>query len=223
MSAAIDLDELTRRTRRQEFVDGLNDLQTGLVFLLLGALGAFGFSAGGMTFYIKALIWNRELTILGLVALLGLFAVVAFGARRFIHYLRAKVLWKDQGQAVPLRMQARWPATAAATGVVVILIVAGLVVLPTSALDLDGIMRLLAATSGAGTGIIYLAMGRELGLRRLQWVGLVGSLLSAAVFFLPLTAAESWLALGVIWAATLFISGGLALQRRLVEVRSSHG
>ena len=39
MSAAIDLDDLTRQTRWQEFVDGLNDLQTGLVFLLLGALG----------------------------------------------------------------------------------------------------------------------------------------------------------------------------------------
>jgi len=106
---------------------------------------------------------------------------------------------------------------------VVILIVAGLVVLPTGAPDLDGILRLLAATSGAGTGIIYLALGRELGLRRLQWVGLVGSLLSAALFFLPLTAAESWLALGVIWAATLLVSGGLALRRRLAEVKSHHG
>ena len=223
MSAVVDLDELTRQTRRQEFMDGLNDLQTGLVFLLLGALGAFGFSAAGMTFYVKALIWNRELTILGLIALLALFVLLAFGARRGVEYLRGKVLWKGAGQAVPLRVQARWPATAAATGVVVILIVAGLVVLPTSALDLDGIMRLLAATSGAGTGIIYLAMGRELGLRRLQWVGLVGSLLSAALFFLPLTAAQSWLALGVIWAATLLVSGGLALRRRLAEVRSQHG
>ncbi len=223
MAAALDLDELTRQTRRHEYSDGLNDLQTGLVFLFLGALGAFGFSAAGMTFYVKALIWNRELTILGLIALLALFVLLAFGARRGVEYLRGQVLWKGEGQAVPLRVQARWPATAAATGVVVILITAGLVVLPTSALDLDGIMRLLAATSGAGTGIIYLAMGRELGLRRLQWVGLVGSLLSTAIFFLPSTAAESWLALGVIWAATLLVSGGLALRRRLAEVRSKHG
>ena len=223
MSAAIDLDDLTRQTRKQEFVDGLNDLQTGLVFLLLGALGAFLFSPAGMTFYIKALIWNRELTILGLVALLGLLAVVAFGARRFIHYLRAKFLWKDQGQAVPLRMQARWPAIAAATGVAAILIVAGLMYVTPPELDLAAGMRVLAATSGVGTGILYFALGRELSLRRLQWAGLVGGLLSAAIFFLPLTAAESWLALGGVWAATLFVSGGLALGRRLAEARWSHG
>ena len=222
MSAAIDLDELTRQTRRQEFVDGLNDLQTGLVFLLLGAHGAYLFSTEGMTFYIKALIWNRELTILSQVALLGLCAVVAFGARRFIHYLRAKVLWKDQGQAVPLRMQARWPAIAAATGVAAILIVAGLIYVPPPELDLAAGMRVLAATSGVGTGILYFALGRELGLRRLQWAGLAGGLVSAVIFFLPLAAAQAWLALGIVWAATLFLSGGLALRRRLAEVRSSH-
>jgi uncharacterized membrane protein len=223
MSAAIDLDELTRQTRRQEFADGLNDLQTGLVILLLCGLGAFLFSTAGMTLYVKALIWNRELTILGLVALLGLFAVVAFGARRFIHYLRGKVLWKDQGQAVPLRVQVRWPATAAATGVVMIFVVAGLMYAPVGESDLAAVMRLLAATSGVGTGILYLALGRELGLRRLQWAGLAGGLLSAVIFFLPLTAARAWLALGILWAATLFVSGGLALKRRLAEVRSQHG
>jgi hypothetical protein len=132
-------------------------------------------------------------------------------------------LWKDQGQAVPLRGQVRWAATAAAVGVVVILIVAALVVLPTRPLNLDTAMRALAAASGAGTGILYLALGRDLGLRRLQWEGLVGGLLSAAIFFLLLTAAESWLVLGGIWASTLFVSGGLALRRRLAEVRSAHG
>jgi hypothetical protein len=223
MSTAVDLDELTRQTRRQDFVDGLNDLQTGLIFLLLGALGAFLFSTAGMTLYVEALVRNRELTILGLVALLGLFALLAFGARRGVEYLRGQILWKDEGQAVPLRVQVRWPATAAAAGVVVILILAALVWLPTSPLDLAAAMRALAATSGAGTGILYLALGSELGLRRLQAAGLVGGLLSAAIFFLPLTAAGSWLALGGIWAATLFVSGGLALRRRLVELRSEHG
>jgi hypothetical protein len=120
-------------------------------------------------------------------------------------------------------MQARWPAIAAATGVAAILIVAGLMYVPPPELDLAAGMRVLAATSGVGTGILYFALGRELSLRRLQWAGLVGGLLSAAIFFLPLTAAESWLALGGVWAATLFVSGGLALGRRLAEARSSHG
>jgi hypothetical protein len=223
MSVAFDLDELTRQTRRQEFADGLSDLLTGLVFLVLGGLGGFLFSTAGMTFYIRALVWNRELTILGLMALLALFAVVAYGGRRFVHLLRSKVLWKDQGQAVPLRMQARWPALAAATGVAVILIIAGLMYIPPSEFGLAAGMRILAAASGLGTGILYFALGRELGLRRLQWAGLVGGLLSAAIFLLRLTAAESWLALGGVWAATLSVSGGLALRRRLAEVRPHHG
>ncbi|MCX6070476.1 MAG: hypothetical protein NTU91_06400, partial [Chloroflexi bacterium] len=107
--------------------------------------------------------------------------------------------------------------------VAAILIVAGLMYVPPPELDLAAGMRVLAATSGVGTGILYFALGRELSLRRLQWAGLVGGLLSAAIFFLPLTAAESWLALGGVWAATLFVSGGLALGRRLAEARSSHG
>ncbi len=101
MTAGFDLDELTRQTRRQEFVDGLNDLQTGLIFLLMGALGAFLFSTAGMTLYIQALIWNRELTILGLLALLALLVLLAFGSRRVVEYLRGQVLWKGQGQAAP--------------------------------------------------------------------------------------------------------------------------
>ena len=223
MTAVIDLDELTRQTRRQEFVDGLNDLQTGLIFLLMGALGAFLFSTTGMTLYIQALIWNRELTILGLLALLALLVLLAFGSRRVVEYLRGQVLWKGQGQAAPLRAQVRWPATAAVVGVVVVLIIAALVLLPTRPLDLDAVMRALAATSGVGTGILYFAMGRELGLRRLQWASLAGGMLSAVVLFLPLSASASWLGVGGVWAITLFVSGGLALRRRLAEVRSQHG
>lgn len=223
MSAAIDLDELTRQTRRHEFADGLNDLQAGLVFLLLGGLGAFLFSTTGMTLYIRGLVWNRELTILGLLGLLALLVLLAFGSRRMVEYLRGRVLWKNQGQAAPLRAQVRWPTTAAVVGAVVVLIIAALVLMPTRPLDLDAAMRALAATSGVGTGVLYIAMGRELGLRRLQWAGLVGGVLSAVLFFLPLRATASWLGLGGIWAATLFISGGLALRRRLAEVRSHHG
>jgi hypothetical protein len=175
-----------------------------------------------MTFYVKALIWNRELTVLGLIALLGLFALFGLGARRAVEYLRGQVLWKGRGQAVPLRVQVRWPATAAATGVCLILIVAGLMYMPVGESGLGAAMRVLAATSGVGTGILYVALGRELGLRRLQWAGLAGGLLSAAIYFLPLSAAQSWLGLGAAWAATLLVSGGLALRSRLAEVRSQH-
>jgi hypothetical protein len=223
MMDAPDLDRLTRETRRQEFVDGLNDLQTGLFFILVGGLGAFLLSTAGMTFYIKALIWNRELTILGLLGVLGLLGLIAFGVRRVVGYLRGQVLWKGQGQATPLRVQVRWPAAAAATGIVVILILAGLILMPTEPLGLAGSMRVLAAASGIGTGILYVAMGRELDVRRLQWAGLAGGLLSACILLMPLDAAGSWLALGAAWMITLFVSGGLALGRRLAQVRPEHG
>jgi hypothetical protein len=223
VTTPLDLDELTRQTRRQEFSDGLHDLQTALVFLLLGAIGGFLFSAAGMEVYVRALIWNRELTVLALVALLGLLALLVHGARRAAAFVRGRVLWRGQGQAVPLRMQVRGPAIAAAVGVVVILILAALMLFPTAPLELDGAMRALAATSGIGTGILYLAMGRELALQRLRWVGVAGVALSATLFLFRLSAAQAWILLGVLRAATLSVSGGLALRERLAEARSRHG
>jgi hypothetical protein len=92
MSAAIDPDKLTRQTRREEFLDGLNELQSGLIFLLLGALGAFLFSTAGMTFFIEALVRSRELTLLGLAATLALFTLIAFAARHRV-LLRAGPAW----------------------------------------------------------------------------------------------------------------------------------
>lgn len=72
-------------------------------------------------------------------------------------------------------------------------------------------MRGLAAALGVAPGILCLALGRDHSLRRLQWTGLAGGFLSALIFFLHLTAAEGWLALGGLWATTLSVSGRLAL------------
>lgn len=223
MPEALDLDRLTRQTRQREFLDGLNELQTGMVFLLMGGMGGSLLSAGGMGLYMRSLIWNRELTILGLLALLGLCILVALGSRRVVQYLREQILWKGQGQAAPLPLQVRWPVLAAVTGITILLIGVAVMQWPAQRLDLAGVMRALAATSGIGTGLLYVAIGREVQLPRLQWVGLVGGLLSAAIYLLPLDAGGSWLALGCLWMATLAISGGLALRRRLTEMRAQHG
>jgi uncharacterized membrane protein len=222
MDQAVKLDELTRRTRRVEFEDGLNDLQNGLVFLLLGLLCAFFFSTAGITFYVRALVFYRDLTILALLALLALFVLITFGARRLIQSIRRKWIWKGRGRLVPLRVQVDWRVSLAATLVWLVLVVAGMVLLPRQSMDLDAGLRPMVAASGIVTGIVYFALGRSLQIGRYQWVGVLGGVLSAGLAFLPLTFAWSWPALAAVWATLLFVSGGQALRRTLQAARAQH-
>jgi uncharacterized membrane protein len=71
----------------------------------LGLLCAFCYSTGGITFYVRSLVLHRDLTLLALVALLALFVPITFAVHRLIQSVRARWIWKDHGQVVPLRVQ----------------------------------------------------------------------------------------------------------------------
>jgi uncharacterized membrane protein len=221
MEGEWNLDELTRRTRRLEFEDGLNDMQNGLVFLLLGLMCGVFFSSAGMAFYVRALVLYREITIVALVALLPLFVLLTFGVRSLIHHARTRFIWKNRGQIVPLRWPVDRRVTLVAGIVWIILAIAGWAGLSGGAMDLDAGMRVMVAAGGVATGLIYFTMGRSMRIGRYRWVGALGAMLSAALAFLPLSFAWSWPAFGVIWAALLFTSGGIALRHTLRELRGA--
>ena len=56
-------------------------------------------------------------------------------------------------------------------------------------------------------------MGGELRLQPFKWVGITGGVGSAIIFILPVTFSVSWLLLGVVWIAVLFLSGTFTLRK----------
>ncbi|MBE9478491.1 MAG: hypothetical protein IMY80_00885, partial [Chloroflexi bacterium] len=213
MEKKLDFEGLTRQTRRLDFEDGLTDLQVSALFLVMCLGAAFFFSTAGLTWFTKALILQREITLVALAGIFGSFILGAFGSRRLIARVRREYIWKDRGEIVPLPVQVdRW-VSVLSVAVFLILMIFGLWVLLQGGSDDEPILRLIIAASGVATGITYLGMGRSLRLNRYLPVGIVGGLLSGVLFFIPLAFSESWLGLGVIWTTVLLISGLYALRR----------
>lgn len=219
MEKSVDLDALTRNTRRLEFEDGLNDLQNGFIFLLLGLLASLFMSTTGLTLYMRAILFNEEITMIALVAIIPILYLITFGMRRLILRYRRNVLWRHLGEVEPFKWQVDRRFSILATVVWLVVVVVGFIFLSEDPMDLDASMRVIAAAGGVATGVIYVAMGRSLALERYRWVGIVGMALSALLIFVPLRVSLSWIAFGIIWAVILGVSGSLALRNTLVRLR----
>lgn len=223
MDDRLDFEELTRKTRRLDFEDGLTDLQVSAIFLVMSLSAALFFSTAGLTWLTKALILQREITLVALAGIFGFFMLVAFGSSRLIARVRREYIWKDRGEVVPLPWQVDTWVNVLAVAVFLVLMILGLWVVLRGGSDDDAILRLLIAGSGVVTGIMYLGMGRSIRLNRYIPVGIIGGLLSGVLFFIPLTFSESWLVFGAIWTTILLISGLYALRRTrlsMLEINS---
>lgn len=215
MENVVDLDRMTQETRRHEFDDGLSDFAVGLFIAWLGLLDWFLFSPGGLSWYATAMATHRTLTIIGLLVLLVAFFVVATNVRRTIDRIRSRPGWRERGIVKPLRRQVGWPISVLSALIVLGMVGAGAWLLATGRIDDEGLLRMLVAGAGVGTGAVYLGMSISLDLRRYVVVGLVGCVLSAMIIVVPVSFSIAWLMLAVIWIVTLGVSGGWALRRTL--------
>lgn len=219
MTNPLDLDALTRKTRRLEFEDGLNDLQNALVFLMLGLASAFFISPAGIRFYIRAMLEYKDLALVGLIGLFALFVLITFGARRLIMRYRREFLWQDLGRIEPLRWQVDRKISVLAAAVYLIVVISGLILFTRDPMDFNAGLRVVAAAAGVATGLIYFAMGRTLQLLRYQWVGIIAGLTSGVLMALPLSAAVGWVGFSLIWGVGLTISGMSGLRRAIIRRR----
>jgi hypothetical protein len=211
------LDELTRRARRVEFSDGLTDLQTALTFFLLGFVNAAFLSQTGMEWYVRAILANRELTLLGLLGLFAVFLLILFGSRRVVRWVRSEKLNSGGGRVTPLAWQLdRWVAFLA-LGAFLLIFIPGMVLFPRKPLDMHSGLRITIAGGSAATAVIYFAMGRILTVKRYMWVALAGFAGALLLMVIPFSAAESWIVFTFVWTVSLGISGGLALRRTLLQ------
>lgn len=221
MDNLVEIDSLTRATRRREFDDGLVDILYGIVFLVLGLGNWFLFSTTGLTWFATALVQQREIMIIALVALVPALLLAVLGLRRLIARIRRAYLWKDDGYVEPLQWQVRRSVTILAVLVSVAMIIAAVWLMAAGSLDEAGVLRVLAASVSVGTAIIYLGMGIDLQIRRYIGVGIVGLIPSGIVLARAGSFSESWLLIGIGWMIILTLSGLWALRQSVLTLAGS--
>lgn len=212
------MDNLTRRTRRREFEDGLMDYVLALTFLLLGSAVGFFLSPVGLRWYVTSLLWNREITIIAGLGGFGLFILILFGARRLVASIRRKTLWKNRGFVKSLRWQVGPRVNLLAGAVLIAMLIAAFVLMQTGLVNSDFVLRTLVAAAGVATGIVLFGVGRELDLGRYRRVGVIGGAVSALIILLPLSFSNAWLTLGIGWTILFAFSGTWALRKSLAAL-----
>lgn len=223
MKDLTDIDKLVKETRRYEFMDGLVDFTYGILFLVLGLLCWFVFSAAGMRLYLTALLKNREITILGSVLLFSLFFLLVFGSQRIVQRIRRARIWAKSGFVKPLRSQVSWPVQLIAAAVAIALILTTFGLMLKGLLTQDDVLRWLVFATSLATGITFLGLGLDIRLRRYICVGVWGIGLSTIILTLQLPFSTSWLYFGISWMVVLGFSGGWALWKyQTAARRSSH-
>ncbi len=213
MKQITDFDHLTQSTRRKEFEDGLADYLMAGIFLILSLFGWLIFSPEGMRWYLTALILNHEITTIGLILVFSLIILMIFGAKRIVERLRLNIIWRDSGFVKTLRWQVNTRFSLLAGAVTIVLILGSFFLMLRGLLSQEAVLRAIVSSAGIATGIIYFGMGGELRLQPFKWVGITGGVGSAIIFILPVTFSVSWLLLGVVWIAVLFLSGTFTLRK----------
>lgn len=219
MDTHLDLDELTRKTRRLEYEDGLQDLVNAVVFLIVGSLVASIYSTSTVLWYVRTVSKHPALIVVGLLILTPSIALLLFLSRRWIDHLRRNRLWKDSGFVKPLSGYIDWRINAIAALILVVLTFVGMWGTLHGWLAPGTDLRTLVSSLGIATGIVYFGMGKTLRFPRYVLVGIAGGLLSITMVLLPTSFATSWILLGVTWALVLVISGlaGLRAAQRATE------
>jgi hypothetical protein len=212
------MDNLTRRTRRREFEDGLMDYVLALTFLLLGALGGFFLSPVGLRWYYASLLRNREITIIGEIGFFALLILILSGARRLIAWVRRQTLWKNRGFVKSLRWQVSIRVNLLGSAVMIAMLIVAFGLMRTGLVSSDFVLRTLVAAAGVATGIVLFGVGRELDLGRYRWVGIIGGAASALIIPLPVSFSSAWLTLGIGWTVLFAASGTWALRKSLAAL-----
>ena len=221
MNQGVDLDNLTRVARKREFDDGLMDFALAISFLALGMISSFFLSPSGIRWYQSALGNHRTLILLGEVLFLVILFIVIRGGGRVIEYIRIKTILRDRGIVKPMRRYVGWRTTILAVVVFLAMIVGAAFLMAIGRIGIEFVLRTLVASSGLGSGIMYLGMGVSLGLRRFLIVGVMGGVLSVAILVTSVSFSFAWLLLGIIWAIVLSVSGFWGLRKALSMAKES--
>lgn len=217
MDTEATLDQLTLKTRRLEYQDGLFDLLLAVVFLVLGGLQYLFFSEGFLSWFIRIRLDYPELLLIGVIGGAALLILFLYASRLGIDALRRRLQLSYKGDVRPLPRQVSWLVYVGA----VVLMVAGVIVAAIlfirGAIPESSLVRSIPALAGIATAIFITSVGISLGFRRYILAGITGGLFSALLFWLPLGMGEAWGSLGLGWGILLILTGFWTFSKALKE------
>lgn len=229
MTKQTNIEDLIRKTKRYEFVDGLRDLQLAVLMAFIGVFAWLSLSLIGMRWYAQLILNLVEMfgrwgaLISGLLYILILL-VLLVGTLWTMRFLRRRWLWRESGWVKPLPWQV--PRKITILSAVIFLGGLGLALglLATGRVGDSFVLRMFWAATGWAFGFTLVGVGREIRLKRYLWLGSVGGVASTLVLFLNLDFGQTAVALYGAWALALGISGAIALRRALTKTNQvNHG
>ncbi|MGD8815098.1 MAG: hypothetical protein PVI78_11560 [Anaerolineales bacterium] len=217
MDAEVNLDQLTLKTRRLEYQDGLFDFLLAGVFIVLGGMQYLLFSRVFLSWFIEMRLANPELLLIGSVGLVALLILLLFGSRKGINVLRRRLQLSYKGDVRPLHSQVGWKVQVGAAALIIIGAIVGAFFFARGSIPEHFLVRSIPALSGIATGIVFTAMGISLGFKRYTLAGIAGGIFSTLLFWLPLGMGEGWGWLGFGWGILLIITGSWTFYNTLKE------
>lgn len=220
MDKSLDLDELTIKTQRLEYEDGLRDFQIGLIFLILGLANGFIFTPADLELFARTLIRYQDLRIVGLAGLIGLVFLLVFGGERVMERIRRATFWRESGFVKPLRFGAVNQAVMILAAIVALGVIIGSVwLMSRGSLGQEVALRSIPASAGLATAITFISLGSNLRMRRYVLVGVAGAILSGFILITDMSFATAFLLTGIGWAVIFALSGAWALRWALRDLR----
>ncbi|MCJ7625953.1 MAG: hypothetical protein MUO76_20870 [Anaerolineaceae bacterium] len=211
-----NVEELVRKTQYFEFSDGLRDLQYGLVFFFIGAVGWLIFEPFWMRFLIRirdsAGVWAMWF---GGILTLAIPVIIAIGMIRLMRTLRLRRLWRDTGIVKPMRIL--FPAWASITAGAIVTLGIVLVVVLQMTRGRDPLLawQLLWAAAGWSLTFTFMYLGNRLKISRYIGLGIFGFIFSALLPLISSTFGMAALIFGIIWGIPLLVSGAFILRKTM--------
>lgn len=220
MNNNFDIDELTRKTKRLEYMDGLRDFQLGAIFLILGLANGFFFTPAGLDLFARMVLRFRDLLLVVMGGFVGLTILLAVGSERAMERIRRATFWRESGFVRPLRRGiVKKSVLVLATIVLLGIIIGSVWLMSKGILSQEDALRSIPASVGLATAVIFISIGINLRLRRYVLVGITGTILSAFILITDMAFAIAYLWTGIGWAAIFSLSGLWALGSALRDLR----
>jgi hypothetical protein len=212
MDTQTSVDQLIQKTRRYEFSDGLRDFQLAILLGFGGVTSWISFEPFWITFIGNlSLRYGRWAAWIGMLPMLLLILAV-WGMLWLMKKIRQRWLWRNSGMVNASKWMVSRRVNILSAVIIIASISISLFMRSRGWVENSFVLRMIWAATGWGFGFTLIGVGREFGLLRYQWLGLVGAGLSTLMLFIPLTFGQSSLVFGLLWFVLLMISGWITLR-----------
>jgi hypothetical protein len=225
MNAQSEVRKLVHQTQRYEFSDGLRDLQWALVMITIGITTWVIFDNANawvaLSLDLNARFGDFGVWVLGLLLIVVPW-VPALATLLVMRYIRQRYLWRESGYVESKRWMVSRSVMLGGFVIVMLALALGAWLQIHAPPNEMFLFRVIIVAGGWSTAYILVQIGRQFDLPRYVWVGIIGSLTTAVLLFLPITVGQMGLVWGLIWGGLLVISGYRPLREAIRNASESH-